>query len=109
MGHNTYRPLVHNNDWRAPDGRAAGLDSWVGLHYTWVRLDQQPDEVVVGGAVSGEFQMLFDGAESQSRLLVRGEFTIDKVKADKWTTQVVAEEKFKENETYLCGEPAWEE
>jgi len=97
------RTKVHTNEWRAPDGRAAGLDSWVELHYNWVRMDAS-STLVVGASASGEFNLTFDAAESQSRLFIQGSFVVDEIKADRWVTDDIQAIKLEENGTVLCDE-----
>lgn len=94
---------VHTNEWRTPDQSAAGLDSWVELHYSWVRFDEG-STFEKGGSVSGEFQMVFDASESQTRVMVSGNFSVDKLKRDRWVTDDVQASKLEENGTLLCGE-----
>lgn len=98
------QPLVHTNEWRAPDGRAAGLDGWVALEYNWVRLDQDPATLAPGQPVSGEMMLVFDADLSQSRIVVRAEFSVEKIAKDRWTTDRIDLQKLEENETNLCGE-----
>lgn len=92
---------IHTNEWRAPDGSAAGLDGWVELHYSWIRFDDGAT-FDKGDPLSGDFNLLFDGVESQTRVAVSGSFTIDKLKKDRWVTDDVAAEKLEENGTVLC-------
>lgn len=98
------KPVVHCNGWRPTDGRPSGLDAWVELHYNWVRIDQDPSTIAVGEPVSGEFSLVFDGEQTQSRLFVHGAFTVDKVKKDHWVTDDIESIKLEENGTILCGE-----
>ncbi|MBN2800924.1 MAG: hypothetical protein JXX28_17435 [Deltaproteobacteria bacterium] len=100
----TYRPAVHCNGWRPADGRPSGLDAWGELDYNWVRIDQSPASIEVGAPVTGEFSLLFDGEQTQSRLLLRGSFTVDRIKRDKWVTDDIEAIKMEENGTVLCGE-----
>ena len=104
-----YEPLVIDNGWRVSDGRNAGLDGWGELHYNWIRLNEAATDIGVGNPVSGEFRLLYKGVDSGSRLFVQGEFTVDKVKKDTWTVKELAPRKYEENETVLCGEPAYTE
>ena len=97
------RTKIHTNEWRAPDGRAAGLDSWVELHYNWVHMDAS-STFEVGGSASGEFNLTFDAAESQSRLFIQGSFVVEEIKADRWVTDDIQAIKLEENGTVLCGE-----
>lgn len=97
---------VHTNEWRTPDQTAAGLDSWVELHYSWVHFDAG-STFEKGDSVSGEFQLVFDASESQTRVMVSGRFNVDKLKRDRWVTDDVQAVKLDENGTVLCGaEPA---
>jgi hypothetical protein len=102
-----FKPVAINNGWRVSDGRNAGLDGWGELHYNWIRVDQAADQLELGAEVSGEFQLVFKGVDSGSRLFVQGEFTVDKIKKDHWTVKELAPQKYAENETVLCGENAY--
>jgi hypothetical protein len=99
-----YFPTVHTNQWRQPDGVASGLDCWVELQYSWVRLDQSPADIAAKGEASGEFALLFDGEITQSRMLIQGKFTVPRIRKDMWTTKNLNEEKLEENEAVICGE-----
>lgn len=103
VGVDYLRPDVHGNEWRAPDGFAAGLDNWVELHYTWVHFDQPREDLVVGEPASGEFYLTFDAAESASRVFLHGEFEIDRIKRDRWVTDDVQQVKLEEAGTVLCA------
>jgi hypothetical protein len=107
-----YRPIVHCNTWRdadldgpleagEPDHTAAGLDGWVGLHYNWLVVDAGSD-LSVGGSAAGAFSFVFDGVDSQSRFFIEGEFNIEKIKADRWTTDDITAIKMEQNGTVLC-------
>jgi hypothetical protein len=96
---------VHTNEWRTPDQSSAGLDSWVELHYSYVRFDEG-SAFEKGETVSGEFQLLFDASESQTRVMVSGRFNVDKLRQDRWVTDDVQAAKVDENGTSLCGEPS---
>jgi hypothetical protein len=99
----TFRPMVHTNEWRIPDGHAGGLDGWVELHYNWIRFDSGSD-LEVGGEASGDFGLVFDAQESQSRVFITGSFQIDRIKRDRWVTADVEAAKLEEYGTTLCGE-----
>jgi len=99
-------PRVHTNEWRTPDGNAPGLDGWVELHYNYVRFDQPREELASGNAASGEFHLVFDGFESQSRVVVQGKFHIDEIQDDRWTVQNLEEDKLEEFGTEVCGQTA---
>jgi hypothetical protein len=97
---------VHTNTWRIPNESAAGLDGWVELHYNWVRFDQDREDLTIGNAASGEFNLVLDAVESQSRVLVKGSFEIDEIKKDHATVQDLSADKLEEYGTEYCGEPA---
>lgn len=92
---------IHTNEWRLPDNSPAGLDSWVELHYSWVRIDAGSD-MSPGGNASGDFQIVFDAGESQSRLVVNGSFQVDRIKRDRWVTDDIAGVKLDQAGTQLC-------
>lgn len=74
---------VEDNLWRPIDSIQSGLDGWTERNYSWVRI-KSGSEVKVGGKVTGDFQVVLSGLESNSRMVVRGEFTIDELREDKW-------------------------
>ncbi|MFT6376117.1 MAG: hypothetical protein ACJARS_002773, partial [bacterium] len=78
---------------------------WVELHYSYVRFDEG-SAFEKGETVSGEFQLLFDASESQTRVMVSGRFNVDKLRQDRWVTDDVQAAKVDENGTSLCGEPS---
>lgn len=98
-----HKPIVPSNAWRKPDGRNSGLDGWGEINYNWVRFDQDRSEIAVGNELSGNFALRYYGANSQSQFLVQGEFTISRVKRDRWTTPHVHQELLEDNETNICG------
>ncbi len=96
-----YAPLVHDNYWRAPDGYTSGLDSWVGLHYNYVAIT---GEIAEGEEISGAFNLVLDGDDSNSRIFLSGKFEVPKIKKDRWTTEDLRAIKLEENDTTLCVE-----
>jgi hypothetical protein len=95
-------PRIHTNEWRTPDGNSPGLDGWVELHYNWVHFDQAPADLVAGNAASGEFHLVFDATESQSRVFVKGSFDVSEIQEDRYTTPDLREVKLEEAGTELC-------
>ncbi len=93
---------VEDNWWRPVDQSSAGLDSWVQVDSSWVMFDQDPNDLVAGDSASGTFQILFDGAESGSRVLVSGTFDIPEVFEDRWGYTDLMDEKLEENNTPTC-------
>lgn len=92
---------VEDNRWRTLDSSQAGLDSWVQMDSSWVRLDKR-GELVEGDAVSGDFQVLFDGVEAQSKVLVTGTFSVESISVDRWGYPNLDEEMREENNTPTC-------
>lgn len=95
-----YRPMVHDNLWRTPDGFPGGLDAWVEYHYNYVVIK---GEVAKGNSVEGAFSLVFDGDDSNSRWLVQGKFEVPRIKEDNWTTIDIREQKHEENGTVRCS------
>ncbi len=97
-----FQHKVEDNFWRPIDGTTTGLDGWMEVHSSWVRL-KHGSKVKDGGTVEGDFQILYDGAESGSRLLVRGEFKAKDLRADRWGYGNLDDAKRKENDTEYCA------
>lgn len=99
-GKAAYRPMMHDNLWRIPDGFPGGFDGWVEYHFNYVVIK---GEIAPGKSVEGVFSILFDGSESNSRFLVQGKFEIPRIKEDKWTTEDLRAIKHEENGTIRCS------
>ncbi len=95
---------VENNAWRPVDQSSAGLDSWVQVESSWVAFDQDPNDIQPGEPASGSFQILFDGTESGSHVLVYGDFDIPEVHEDRWGYTDLMADKIEENNTPTCGD-----
>ncbi len=93
----------HTNEWRIPQGDDSGIDGWTELDYNWVRFDEDRADLAVGGTANGEFHLIMRSADSPSRLVIRGHFTVDKIKQDTWTLPNLSTEKLAEYGTELCG------
>jgi hypothetical protein len=93
---------VEDNYWRPIDGTVTGLDGWMEVHSSWVRL-KNGSKVEDDGTVTGDFQIFYDGAESGSRLLVRGEFKTTRLRADRWGYGNLEEEKRDQYDNPYCG------
>jgi hypothetical protein len=96
-----YMPITHSNFWRIPDGRPPGLDGWSELHYNYVvfSADSNLEE---GGQAEGAFSLVLDADISSTRLFIKGNFQIDKIKKDRWKTDDLQAEKLIENGATLC-------
>jgi hypothetical protein len=97
-----FQHKIEDNFWRPIDKTVTGLDGWMEVHSSWVRL-KHGSEIKDGGDVTGDFQIFYDGAESGSRLLVRGEFKTRRLRADRWGYDVLEDQKRDENNTEYCG------
>jgi hypothetical protein len=93
---------IESNDWRPIDIHSHGLDGWMELHSSWVRI-KDSSEIVEGGTVEGDYQIYYDGSESSSRLLVNGTFKIENLRVDPWGYPAFEEQKREENGTAYCG------
>ena len=103
-GDSAFGLRVENNSWRPVDQSSAGLDSWVQVESSWVTFDQDPNDIQAGDSASGTFQIMFDGTESGSRVLVNGTFDIPQVFDDRWGYTDLMAEKIEENNTPTCGD-----
>lgn len=83
---------VEDNKWRPVDSQLAGLDGWMEVHSSWVRFDSSSD-LSVGGSAKGDYQILFQGELTSSRLLVKGTFEIEEIREDRWAYGNLEEEK----------------
>jgi hypothetical protein len=98
----------NNNAERPVDGTSAGLDGWLGVSPSWVRIDN-PGAIQTGrldAPITGEFQIYLEGVAAASKLLVGGSFSIDNVREDVWGYEKGTMEALKaeENNTPACGE-----
>lgn len=93
---------VESNDWRPINPSNAGLDGWAEVHSSWVRISND-SEVVAGGTVKGDFQIMYTAEESNSQLLVTGSFEIADLKVDSWAYPVLENDKRDEYKTPFCG------
>ena len=93
---------VEGNQWRPINTSAAGLDGWGEVHSSWVRISKD-SEVVEGGTVNGDFQILFTAVESNSQILVKGAFEITDLREDSWSYPILEDSKRAENNTTFCG------
>lgn len=96
------QPRVDTNDWRTPDGTAAGVADWMEVNFNWVKFDEG-SELEPGGAATGSFQLVYDAADSASRLFIRGKFEVSHFRKDTWTTKYLPPVKFEEFGTTECG------
>jgi len=86
-----YQVKLEDNLWRPLDTVPGGLDGWTERNYSWVRI-KDGSNIKEGGSVKGDFQITLSGIESNSRMVIQGEFTVDELKVDKWAYPVLEEE-----------------
>jgi len=97
-----YRPVVHRNKWRPIDGVAAGFDAWSEIHYNYVVFSADSD-LRVGGRAEGAFSLVLDGTDTNSRVIVNGQFEIPKIKNDTWAPRDLRSEKRDESGIEFCA------
>ena len=97
-----YRPMTHRNKWRAIDDAAAGFDSWSEIHYSYVVFSADSD-LRVGGRAEGAFTLVLDGSDTNSRVIVRGQFEIPKIKRDTWAPRDLRDDKREESGVEFCA------
>ncbi len=93
---------IEDNSWRPIDISSAGLDNWIELNTSWVRITTPREDMKVGGKVAGDFQIYFVGRESSSAMVVRGSFETTNIREDIWGYEVLEAEKFDENGNVNC-------
>lgn len=108
MGKSTfpYKMKIENNSWRPLDGDSSGLDGWLGVSPSWVRIDNKDDiQAKNDKPITGEFQIYLAGLSASSKLFVGGTFKIDNIREDVWgySRGTLEEVKAEENETPTCG------
>jgi hypothetical protein len=101
-GEPRFEHKVEKNDWRPIDSTISGLDGWMEVHSSWVRL-KTGQTVAEGEKVEGDFQVLYEGAEGGSRIMVRGTFLIDELKVDRWGYEILEDAKRSANNTPFCN------
>ncbi len=87
----TFEHKVEDNLWRQPDVFPSGIDGWMELHQSWVRIASN-SKIEKGGTAKGDFQIVLTGAETFSRMVVKGEFDIENIREDRWAYPVLEDE-----------------
>lgn len=95
--------MVEDNSWRPVDLEVPGLDGWMEVASSWVRI-KQGSTLEEGGSAEGEFQIYFEGFESASVMVVKGTFVVDKIRKDKWSYPDLEDELREQNGTAYCEE-----
>lgn len=93
---------TESNFWRPIDDRDAGLDGWAEVSSSWIRV-KDGSTLEEGGSAEGDFQILLEGFESSSVMVVEGTFKVDRIRGDKWAYPDLEEQKRDENGTPYCG------
>lgn len=86
---------VEDNIWRPIDIEPSGLDGWMEVHSSWVRFDQSVEEMAKlgpGDAISGDFQVYYEGAVTPSRVIVKGTFKAEELKEDRWSYEFLEDD-----------------
>lgn len=100
-GESRFEHKIESNIWRPLDNTVSGLDGWMEVHSSWVRL-QTGQKVAPGEKVKGDYQIFYEGTEAGSRLLVRGEFEITELEMDEWGYEILEDAKREANGTTFC-------
>ena len=83
---------VEGNEWRPIDLSAAGLDNWVEVNTSYVRI-KDGSTLEEGGTATGDFQIFLVGREAGSKVIVNGTFDVPKIGRDRWGYGVLEDEK----------------
>ena len=94
--------MTESNSWRPLDDQDAGVDGWAEVSSSWIRV-ADGSKLEEGGNASGDFQILLQGFESSSMMLVTGTFSVDKIRKDKWSYPYLEDELREQNGTEYCG------
>lgn len=100
-GNYVFSQKVEDNQWRELDAGLSGLDGWMELHHSWVRVKDNTS-FEPGSVVEGDFQIMMGGLDSGSRLLVIGTFKVEDLRTDPWGFPFFEDEKREENNTPFC-------
>lgn len=83
---------VEDNIWRPVDTTVAGLDGWMEVATSWVRI-KNGSKLEVGGSAEGDFQILLHGYDSETRVVVQGTFKVAEIQEDKYAYPVLEDER----------------
>lgn len=104
-----FQMKVEDNTWRTVDDEASGLDNWLGVSHSWVRIDNPADiKLHPDNPITGEFQIYLESVAAATKLMVRGTFSITEVREDVWGYEfgTLEEVKREQNGTAECGSTA---
>ena len=97
-----YASMIHDNQWRIIDGTVEGYDGWVQRFPNYVVFSKDSD-LRIGGSARGAFTLLLQGQDSNTKVLVRGEFDIETIKKDRWAPPDLQQDKRDESGLEYCG------
>jgi hypothetical protein len=107
---NHFGPMRHLNSWRAVDGRPSGFDGWGEMYPSYVVFSEDSD-LRIGGSARGAFTLTMAAVDSNTFVVVKGEFEIPKIKKDRWVPENLRETKRNEaeeaygEELLYCSKP----
>jgi hypothetical protein len=101
-GAGAFEHKTESNDWRPMSYASIGLGGWMELQSSWVRINDGA-KFEEDGSVSGDYQIMYDGIEAGSILVVRGTFSVEKLRTDKWGYTNLEDEKRAQNGTPYCS------
>jgi hypothetical protein len=102
-GAGAFEHKTESNAWRPMSLDFVGLGGWMELQSSWVRIDSGAT-FEEGTPVSGDFQILYRGTEASSVMAVRGTFSVDSLRVDRWGYDILEDEKRAEDGTPYCAE-----
>jgi hypothetical protein len=100
---------IEDNTWRTVDDEASGLDNWLGVSQSWVRIDNPGDiKIHPDNPITGEFQIYLESVAASTKLIVGGTFSISEIREDVWGYELgtLEEVKREQNGTAECGSTA---
>lgn len=86
-----FETKLEDNLWRPLNTVQSGLDGWTERNFSWVRI-KDGSKIQEGGKVSGDFQVVMAGLESNSRFVVQGSFDVAELRVDQWAYPVLEDE-----------------
>ena len=101
-GNYVFTQKVEDNQWRPLDAGLSGLDGWMELHHSWVRI-KDGASFELGSAIEGDFQIMLGGIDSASRMVVIGSFKVESLREDPWAYPFLEDELRDQNGSPYCG------
>ena len=101
-GNFAFTHKTEDNMWRPLDTGLSGLDGWMELHHSWVRIEDGAT-FEPGSRVAGDFQIMMNGIDSGSRLVVIGSFVVEELREDPWGYPFLEDGLRDQNGTDFCN------